>query len=166
MNKRFQIILLIVSLFVVVLLYFFLQPRISNNIPFIRNERLNTFINNSIKNNHISPEEFWQLREFYSPGYVTIARPHLTFSADKISSQETIIDSKIPLKSLLPTKQNWHILYENTNEMIASKDNKIYIYFIKPISEMSKANGFFDYKDKDKKLLENKNWYGETMIQK
>jgi hypothetical protein len=31
---------------------------------------------------------------------------------------------------------------------------------------MAQANGFFDYKDIDKKLLENKNWYVVTEIQK
>lgn len=57
-------------------------------------------------------------------------------------------------------------MYQNTNELIASSGKTTYIYFIKPISEMSKANGFFDYKDQDKKLLETKNWYVETKILK
>lgn len=50
--------------------------------------------------------------------------------------------------------------------MIVTKGNETRIYFIKSISEMKKANGFFDYKDKDAKMLENKNWYVVTKIQK
>lgn len=40
------------------------------------------------------------------------------------------------------------------------------LFFIKPISEMSITNGFFDYKDKDKDLLEKKAWFVATKISK
>ena len=146
--------------------YFLLQPRVSNTIPFIRKLQLTTFIKNTIKNNSISAQEFWQLREFYSPGVIQVDKPNLTFTSNKITSHETLIDKAITLQSLLPKSSNWHVLYQKTNELIATSGNETFIYFIKPISEMVKANGFFDYKDKDKKLLENKSWYVVTKIQK
>jgi len=166
MNKRFQTILSIVSLLLVVTLYFLLQPRVSNTIPFIRRIRLPIFIKNTIKNNSISAQEFWQLREFYSPGVIQFDKRNLIFTSDKITSHEFLIDKKITLQSLLPNETNWHILYKGKNELIATSGTNTFIYFVKPISEMAQANGFFDYKDKDKKLLENKNWYVATTINK
>ena len=57
-------------------------------------------------------------------------------------------------------------MYKKTNELIATSGNDTIIYFIKPISEMAQANGFFDYKDKDKKFLTGKYWYVYTIISK
>ncbi|PJC80938.1 hypothetical protein CO008_00470 [Candidatus Roizmanbacteria bacterium CG_4_8_14_3_um_filter_36_12] len=166
MNKRFPIILLIVSLFLVGIAYFLLQPRVSNMVPFIRTLRLSSFIKNTIKNNSISVQEFWQLREFYSPGIIQFNKPNLTFTSDRVVSHEDLIDKNLTLESLLPQSNNWHIVYKKTNELIATSGEDTLIYFIKPISEMAQANGFYDYKDKDKKMLENKNWYVITKIQK
>ena len=146
--------------------YFLLQPRFSNMIPFIRQSRLNTFIQNTIKNNSISPQGFWQLREFYSPGSIQFNKPSLTFTSDRIISHETLIDKNIVLETILPKKENWHILFKKENELIASKNNTLFIYFIKPTSEMIKANAYFDNKDKDEKFLKNKNWYVVTEIQR
>lgn len=145
--------------------YFLLQPRFSNIIPFVRHIRLNAFIQNTIKNNSISPQEFWQLREFYSPGNIQFNKPNLTFTSNKILSHETLIDTNITLQSLLPKKENWHVLYKNMNEFIATKGNVTFIYFIKPSSEMIKANAYFDNVETDEKLLKSKNWYVVTQIQ-
>lgn len=40
------------------------------------------------------------------------------------------------------------------------------LYFMKSIKDMSITNGFFDYKDKDKELLNNKIWFVATRISK
>jgi len=166
MNKRFPTILLIVSLFLVGIAYFLLQPRVSNMVPFIRELRLSSFIRNTIKNNAISAQEFWQLREFYSPGVIQFNKQNLIFISNKIISHEVLVDKKTSLQALLPKMDNWHILYKKTNELIATSGNDTIIYFIKPISEMAQANGFFDYKDKDKKFLTGKYWYVYTIISK
>ena len=166
-TKKFPLlnIWIIVSCLSLLGSYFLLQPRFSNIIPFVRHSRLNTFIQNTIRNNFISPQEFWQLREFYSPGNIQFNKPNLTFSSSKIVSRETLIDTIIPLQSLLPKKESWHVLYKNTNELIATKENMTFIYFVKPPSEMIKANAYFDDVDTDEKLLKSKNWYVVTQIQ-
>lgn len=146
--------------------YFLLQPRFSNMIPFVRHSRLSAFIQNTIKNNSISPQEFWQLREFYSPGNIQFNKPNLTFTSNKIESHETLIDTNITLQSLLPKEENWHVLYKNTNEFIATKGNMTFIYFIKPSSEMIKANAYFDNVEEDSQLLKTRNWLVVTEIQK
>jgi len=104
------------------------------------------------------------MREFYSPGVIQFKRPNLTFTSSKISSRETLVDKNTTLQSLLPNSIDEKIIYKNENELITTKGNKTHIYFVKPISEMATANGFFDCKDKDKKLLEDKNWYVSTTI--
>lgn len=166
MNIRFQNILIIVSLFLVLIAYLFLQPHISNVLPFIRQHRLNSLINNSIKNKAISAQEFWEFREFYAPGTIKIDRPSMTFKSNRITSIETLVNSKSTLKAFVKRSDKWNILFENETNLIAQEDSSTYIYFIKPISEMSRANGFFDYKDKDKKMLENKKWYVYTKVSK
>jgi len=135
-------------------------------IPFIREYRLSSFVRNTIEHNAISAQEFWQLREFYSPGVIQFDKRNIVFTSDKITSHEFLVDKKTTLQSLLPNEKNWHISYKNTNELIATSGTDTLVYFIKPISEMAQANGFFDYKDKDKKLLEGKNWYVVTVIKK
>lgn len=162
----FPNIWIIVSCLSLLLAYLLLQPRISNIIPFVREYRLSSFISHSKKNNSISAQEFWQLREFYSPGVILLNKPKLLFTSSKITSQETLIDKKITLDEMLPKESDQQILYKNGNEQISTDESAIYVYFIKPTTDMVQANGFFDYKDKDKKLLEGKSWYVSAIIQK
>ena len=104
------------------------------------------------------------MREFYSPGVIQFKRPNLTFTSSRILSRETLVDKNTTLQSLIPSLIGEKIIYKKESELITSKGNITHIYFVKPISEMATANGFFDYTDKDKKLLEDKNWYVSTMI--
>lgn len=162
----FSNIWLIVSCFSLLFGYFLLQPRVSNILPFIAELRLSTFIRNTIKNNYIPTQEFWQLREFYSSGIIQFNKPNLTFASDKVISHETLIGKNLTLESLLPKLNNWRIIYKNTNELIAASGKDTLIYFIKPISEMTRANAYFDNKDTDELLLKDKNWYVVTTIKK
>lgn len=162
----FSNIWIIVSCFGLLVSYFLFQPRVSNRIPFVREYKLSNFIRNTVKNDGIPVQEFWQLREFYSPGLIQFNKPNLIFTSNKIASHETLISNNIALKSILPKLTNWHILYKNTNELIAASGNETLIYFIKPILEMTQANAYFDNKDTDEPLLKNKNWYVVTHIQK
>jgi len=135
-------------------------------VPFIREYRLSSFIKNTINNKNISAQEFWELREFYADGVIKLNRPLTTFTSSRIVSTETLVNVDETLKNIVKRDKDWNILFENDSNLIAQKNSKTVIYFIKPISEMSKANGFFDYKDKDKKILENKKWYVFTKISK
>ena len=158
---------IIVSCFSILLGYFLLQPHMSSCIPFVRELRLSSFLNHTIKNNAISTQEFWQLREFYSPGVIQFIKPNLTFTSDRILSHETLINNNVSLEDLLPRSSHLqHIVYRKKNELIVTSNNDIFVYFIKPISEMIKANAYFDNKDTDEKLLKNKNWYVVTRIKK
>lgn len=115
---------------------------------------LNSLLNKVEKTNKIDAQEFWKMREFYYPGSITFAKvasenkPHTIFRSSYITSYEYLVPSNT-FKEGISVKRNGKVTE---------------IIFIKPISEMKKANGFFDYNDKDKKLLEGKYWFVYTTI--
>ena len=59
-------------------------------------------------------------------------------------------------KKVLFTNQTTQIFYDT--------EGVLRIIFVKPIAEMRKANGFFDYTDKEQKLLNGQYWLDETWI--
>lgn len=184
---RFYIFLLILVLF----LFTLLSPKISSFLyPFKRGFLLDSFLSDTQAHKTIDPQKFWQFRDFYYPGIINFDKrglrnldsfslvedspinlgkqtaPFLHYSSKLIESYEMLVTNATSPMFSLNTTKNWNILYQNVDEMIISNDKEILIVFVKPASEMVKANGFFDYKDKDKKLLENKSWYVVTKIQK
>lgn len=159
MKKRFQNILLIVTLFLFFIFYFLLQPRVSNFIPLIREYRMQSFIKSTLKNDEISSQDFWQLREFYSPGTITFSNRNLEFKSQKSISKEVLVKNTSSLQTYTQSMRNYRIIFQKKNEIIAEKNGIIFINFIKPVAEMKKTNGFFDYEDKDKALLKDKAWF-------
>jgi hypothetical protein len=185
----FLISVVIISLFLV------LSPKISSQLfSFKRDAVLNEFIRSTKSNGKIDPQAYWKFREFYSPGYFIFSRDgiekkliskakekigikydekgidltFLTLSSPQVDSLDmltpqadlyTIID-----RSKLPTKD---IIFSNKNCLIYNESPKIIkIIFLLNGNDMRKANGFFDYNDKDKKLVENKNWLNITVVRK
>lgn len=167
-------IVIIVSFFTLFLAYSLLQPRISGLFPFIREAKLQAFLNSIEKSKSISSQEFWQFREFYYPGSVTLDRngiegkikPLLFFqfrSKYMLSSEYLITTSD--LNQIIPFGENYIINVERSYAYKIS-DKNVEIIFIKPISELTKANGFIYEKDQDKKLVEGKYWLVITKILK
>lgn len=175
----------------ILFLFTLLAPKISSSLyPFVRFQLLNRFLTNTVKNKTINAKEFWQFRDFYYPGsirfnkmgltdfdYTSFTRdipiiltkkiaPVLYFHSNLIESYETLGTVNGPSVFSMRPNDEWRIIFQGKNEMIGESDKAILITFIKPIAEMEKANGYFDYKDKDKKLLENKNWVVITKINK
>ncbi|PIY68532.1 hypothetical protein COY90_05385 [Candidatus Roizmanbacteria bacterium CG_4_10_14_0_8_um_filter_39_9] len=150
-----------------ILIFISVSPRYSSVFfPSQRAERLQGFITNTQSHGLINAQDFWKLREMYYPGILTFNKnaypnPFVTFKSDKITSYESLIplpdlNRKWPPVNITGKK----ILFENKNELIYFEEkNVVRIVFIKPISEMITANAFYDYKDKDKKLLQDKAWY-------
>ena len=94
------------------------------------------------------------MREFYCPGSFTFDKsknPFLVYTCSWLKSE----DSFTSAKKFIEAKKSFNIKKEK---------NLIYISFILPISEMRKANGYFDYSGKDKKFLEGKNWLNKTVV--
>lgn len=148
----------------------------------------NNFLENSKNNERINPQEFWKFREFYSPGYFKLMNQGLEKSEIELALNKTgIKPNNIDVYSSLfvsrhsisldgLTKENslssivnidmfQNILFKNENSIIfKNKNGETLIIFLLPVTEMKKANGFFDYEGKDKNLLKNKNWFSLTKI--
>ena len=130
--------------------------------PYKRTSMLNAFLTTIQKTHSVDAQSFWELREFYYPGSLTVTHgalyphPFTTFQSKYITSNEYLV-TQADLSTLHITNHSVHI--------DEGKDT-VKLTFVKPIAEMVKANGFLDYKDKDKKLLEGKFWLVITHIQR
>ena len=130
----------------------------------------------------LDPQAFWLFRERFSPGTFTINPEAVgifqTFRVTDLSADETWLlaykgsyidstDSIVPTASLSAYIQvDNEYLY--VSDQVALKwqdtDKKIQLVFILPISEMKKANGFFDYLPEEMTLLEDKYWLNQTEL--
>lgn len=186
-SKFILIVILITSLFII------LSPKISNIVfPQKRQVTLNSFIENVKTKGAIDASKYWEFREFYSPGYFTFSRDGIAASLTKNSAREIgvkynvnnidltfsffsssrldsldMLTKSSSLSQLVDEKQfqNGKILFMNKSSLIYQRDNKtIVIVFLMDNKAMRKANGFFDYVDKDKKITQGKNWLNITSV--
>ncbi len=122
--------------------------------PFIRTYKRERYIAHILSTQKIDPQEFWQFREFYYPGSITFTKvkgvttPHTVFISKYLKSEEFLIDAKPQQNSI----------------QINQTTGGVEILFTKPVSEMIRANGFFDSKDKDKQFLNGTMWFVRTFI--
>lgn len=180
-------------LFILIVASFcFLSPKISAQLfTFKRQATLSGFVNNS-KANGINPQGYWEFREFYSPGYFIFSRDgidktklsqakekigvkyneknidltFLVFSSPLTSSLD-MLTKQTDLNSLISKQQlpKENIIFMNANALIYKENPKtIKVIFLINNAEMKKANGFFDYTDKDKQITEGENWFNITSI--
>ena len=155
-----------------------LSPRISH---FHKRERIQSFENflNTVKsNNTINPRNFWELREFYSPGYFTFnpefinttsvlqiknlpnyKNQILAFHSPKLTSQEYILKN---CQNTLAAQDE--IIFSSPDSVIFKNGSNIVIKFIKPIDDMVKSNGLFDYTQQELDLLNGTCWLVESEL--
>ncbi len=191
--KDRQILFFLSILLIVSLCFILLVPKVSSRVfPQKREQILNNFISQTVKEGKIDPQKYWEFREFYSPGYFDFSEKgidmsdlkdelsDLSRSADMIdlyflgfhSKNLISLDGLTEEASLNKVFDNRklsvkEVLFENHNAIIYKDTNgQIYIVFLLPISEMKKANGFFDYNKKELKFLDKKHWYNITKLKK
>lgn len=155
----------------ILFIYLIINPRLSPVLlSYKRSKMIKSFIESTKKQNKINPKEFWALREFYYPGTLKVNKylypqPFLVFNSNKITSTEALVDTTNSKPLVFPNIQGKKLIHKSLFELIFyDNPSKLRIIFYKPISEMITANAVYDYKDKDKKLLENKLWYVNTLI--
>ena len=182
-----------VLLITILVLFALLSPKISSILfPFKRQGILNDFIRITKNNGRIDAQAYWKFREFYSPGYFTFSRSGLNDSVTKNAEKKIGIsyDQKMTSLNLLfysssrlysldmLTKQSSlekifdpksikkeNILFKGRDGLIYRDGPEIIkIVFLINNHEMKKANGFFDYQEKDRNLVEGKNWLNITYI--
>ena len=187
-ESGFFIILLVVA----AVAFSLLSPKISAQLfAFKRQVILSEFINNT-KANGINPQGYWKFREFYSPGYFIFSRrgvekslilqakekigikynekdidlTFLAFSSSRVSSLD-MLTKQSDLNSIVSWRQlsKENFIFMNKNSLIYKEDPKtITVVFLLSNTEMKKANGFFEYTEKDKQITEGKNWLNTTSI--
>lgn len=190
-NREFEFFLIILIL--IITLFTIFSPKVSSILFSLKRQTvLSGFINQTKVSGAINPQDYWKFREFYSPGYFTfskkgISKPLLDNAKKelKVEYSEKMVDltflffSSPNLKSLdmLTRQTNLDILIDkkliakdsiifmNKNSLIYKEDsNTINIIFLLNNTDVQKANGFFDYGDKDKKLTHGENWFNLTTI--
>ncbi len=184
---------LTIALAVITVSFLLFTPRVASSIfPFKRAMVFDGFLKNTRQVNSIDPQKYWEFREFYSPGYfdfsdkgidatkVSNALQKLNISPQDISIYFAKFNSKhlISLDGLTKDRALSEVfdkskagikevLFENSNSIIyKNNQDQTFVVFLLPISEMKKANGFFDYENKDKNLLKDKNWFDITKLDK
>jgi hypothetical protein len=185
----FSIILLVF----IIVLFTILSPKVSSLLfPFKRQAVLNEFINKTKTAGTVNGQEYWQFREFYSPGYFTFSRTGITeslinnavtkigikysqnevdwtglfFSSQRLNSLD-MLTKQSSLNKLIDQKQfqKGKVIFMSSNSLIYQEDPKtVKIIFLLSNSEMQKANGFFAYQDKDKQLTTGENWFNITSL--
>lgn len=180
-------------LFLVLLLGIFvvLEPKVSSLVfAQTRENRWNNFIAEIKQHGELDGKTFWEFREFYSPGYFEFKRsgidartvsstsremrlpdnffpgsyPFLVYkSADSISI-ESLVEKKLVKVFLNKFSNEGTIIARGENFLITQKNDTAWIFLIASLEEMQKANGFFDYREKDKELVKGKYWLTVSSI--
>lgn len=172
-----------------ILSYLFMQPTIlSVWNPLYRAQLLSQFLSQTQNVQMVDPQRFWLFRERYSPGTMQInteavsmlqtyriTKTHpsgmtelMKYESPRLVSTDlltTQTNALTEFRQKLP--QNAQIIDETSSYIIAElPEKKMILAFQKPISEMKKANGFFDYLPEEEKLLSGTEWLSISYIQK
>lgn len=183
-----------IGLFAIILLCFlFFVPKVASTLfPFKREMVLHDFMNTVQQQKTVKPQKFWEFREFYSPGYFTVnktglsksqvqtaenavgivltqkpnADVFLAFTSPHLSSLEALVATNAlgDLVNVQKIQKEKVILSTNNEAVFTDTKGNTYIVFLKPVSDMQTANGFFDYKDADKNLVAGKYWLDITKL--
>jgi|GEM_PF-836217 len=184
-NDSFLVLLLIVS---IITITFIFHPTVRSFWDgYYRHQQFNQLLKQTVLYDYLDPQAYWEFRERFSPGSFSINSDYVDFfqtyrivnlnstgfseiiyfnshhssSIDSISQENIAIDF---VKSSIDIDM---ILFENDNSIIYTQKNipdKVYVWFIKPIDEMKKANGFFDYTSSEMELLNNSYWVSQMTL--
>lgn len=187
-DKKNTLLFYSVTTLIILISFFLFVPKISSSLfPFKRHMLWDTFLTQVQKDRKIDPQKYWEFREFYSPGYFTDNKTAstdeitnalkkygikgdrtfttlLVFHAKNAESIDTLTTMTKFDAIIAPLPHN-NILFKNNDSLIYKPDEThVVITFLKPLSEMEKANGFFDYREKDKELVKGKMWFNITKL--
>lgn len=164
-----------------------MQPRV--DVAGSNNRKFQEYKKSLERDLTVEPQQFWEIREFYGKGDILFSKDSL----DKDKVRSALHNIGISLKDpaakpfMLYVSPRWITIDSfvsstdiiklvdlqdqkitkgtTTNIYIDDQDNKkIVLLFVKPISELEKANGYFDYKQWDKELLKDKYWLSASVI--
>ncbi len=179
--------------FALIVSFLVLVPKVSSSLfPFKRTLVWNEFIESVKTSNKIDEQVYWKFREFYSPGYfnfnaqgldakqlsqarevvgpetkfATGSSAILFFTSQRLYSIDYLTDMSTLPQEYLSEKDGREIVFKDQRGIIYKERETYTIIFIKNLSEMRKANGYFEYDGRDKSLVENKHWLNITVLQR
>jgi hypothetical protein len=173
----------ILVLFITLLIYIVGHPKASATMwQLQRQTSLNSFLQQVMDKQTLDVQDYWRFREFYSPGYFTfnpdtvgvsstlkikqVAAPTsdlLYFHSPMLTSTDELISTvHLPFPNDITQPQ---IIFQDPTTVIYRKNEKeIDIVFIRPVNEMMRANGFFDYTVPEREQLRGFYWLNTTTI--
>jgi len=173
--------LLIVLLVAVAL---FRSPNLQAKYSSIYRQKLFTKFYSQVKSHGLDSENYWQFRERFGSGHFTrneeaidflaIIRiasvnnnltPLLFYKSSNFNSTDSLLlssDSSNQLESFKLKNKGEILTATDTFLLIKTGNTNYALAFVKPISEMKKVNGLFDYKSSERELIKDYNWYNET----
>jgi hypothetical protein len=178
---------------ILIVSFLLLQPKISSMLfPQKREYLLNNFIEHVKDGNKIDARAYWEFREFYSPGHFIFERngisqstvdnflynvqairkehlhvPFLYFQSPYMQSVDSLTNKQYVDEVVNMTKiQSNKILAKNSRVLIFREtENNLLLIFVLSGEDMKKANGFFDYRKRDKEYVKDKNWVNVSRIE-
>lgn len=186
MDRKFNLLLIFFITFITfIVLQLSLSKML---FSFKKENNIKQFIQNIKQTKSINPQTFWEFRDLNSNGIFSFLNSesitnhcqdfndlilpksilnnygslmYLCYQSDILKSVDYLIDVKASKNvfdyftndyqnSILKTDDI--LIFENINS------KEIYLIFTKPIPEMEKAKGFFDFVDKDEINVDNKLW--------
>lgn len=177
--------ILLLILFIGALIF---HPTLSLFHYFQREQKVNQLLTEMQKPT-FSMREYWQFREFYSPGsfrfdtqtvtlagalqFNTIASPSatlLTFSSPHLESTDSIVERSLTtdyLSLAVGDVSNKQILFRLSDRLAyQTEDEKIHLVFLRSTDEMKQTLGVFDYGKAEDEVLAHKWWLNQTTISK
>jgi hypothetical protein len=153
---------LIVIFCIIVVCFLLLQPKISSLLfPIKQQYMLNTFVNSVKQDKTLNLQKYWEFREFYSPGSFVYEKNGLVTKQNAAINEFVALDKKATPQLLfssakvvsvggrtknntLPMINTWqhNIILHTSSELLLENNGSLSLYFLKPISEVAKANGF------------------------
>jgi hypothetical protein len=159
-----------------------------------REQRFTQFLSRTQQGKNINPATFWEFRELYSPGNFTFdagvehlgtqviqeipesGTPLHTFRGPKIVSKDYLVslDSSQEREEIFAEflRQQGFVhnvgneLYSTATERIFEvHDGKRVIAFAKPLDEIMKVDGLFDFTEAERERLENHFWINITVLE-
>lgn len=170
------------SVALLIVLAVILTPKLSANFPIKRQRTLNTFLQQTEQNQAIDAREFWQFREFYSPGHFFLAKdgnaieniPYvdsLKIKQQVISDQSYFVSSNMQSIDGLTTSSSLSAIMRLPQTSFLIKKNTLVVYktphtvvmaFLLPPSVLKTTNGFL-YKTPDSEL-QGKYWVDISVV--
>ncbi len=163
-----------------------LQPKFAAFLfPSKRAAVLKNFLSQVQQKKTINAQDFWQFREFISPGSfhfnpetaevagilnlhkIQGSQVHLMeFTSPVMTSSDQVItrDRWIRLSAYLPQLAEKMLFANQESFIFYDHQGDLHILFVKPIEEMATANGFFDYTQQEKEYFHDYYWFNDTRL--